>query len=151
MESKTKTDCWDAILHVAFSTCYTWLMALVCLPKAWLWKLPESTTLPDSWNSQIPDVLLYFISSFVLASFESQLSSSNLFPELSLSFVFATHGSPILVLRNLGQQRQWVAQHIHWGKSPILLQVLYLGPISFLLGFQLQVFSVYNYPSWITA
>ena len=74
-----------------------------------------------------------------------------LVPKLSLSFVFTTHGSLILVLQNLGQWRQWVAQHIHWGQSPIILQVLYLRVISILSRFQLCIFSIYVYPSWITA
>ena len=94
---------------------------------------------------------LYFEYLFVLASFESRLSSSNLFPELSLSFVFTTHGSPILVLRNLGQLRWRAAQHIHWGQGPIIPQVLYLRPISILFRFQLQIFFIYHFPSWITA
>ena len=34
-----------------------WWHALVCLAKAWLWKLPESATPPDTRNSQIPDAL----------------------------------------------------------------------------------------------
>ena len=55
---------------------------------------------------------LYFEYSFVLASFESRLSSSNWFPELSLSFIFATHGSLILILQNIGQLRRRAAQHI---------------------------------------
>ena len=34
-----------------------WRHALVCLAKAWLWKLLESATPPDTRNSQIPDAL----------------------------------------------------------------------------------------------
>ena len=75
--------------------------------------------------SHILPVVYSLYTSLYFPSFESWLSSSNLFSELSLSFVLALY----LVLQNLGQRRRWAVQHIRYGQSPILTQVLFLGNI----------------------
>ena len=140
--------CTTVGYHIIFVPLFTW--TFLQDSPSYSQVLPYVTTI---WSLSVDinlDSLLY-ISTLdfafqgtgmhgTLTSFESRLSSSNLFPELSLSFVFATHRSPILVLQNIGQLRWWAAQHICWGQSPITPQVLYLGPISILSGFQLQIF-----------
>ena len=101
-----------------------------------------SQILPVVYSSYTP---LYF------PSFESRLSSSNLFSELSLSFVLALY----LVLRNLGQEGD--GRHNTYVEAKVLslfkfcLSEFYFESILILFGFQLRKISVYNLPSCITA
>ena len=79
-------------------------------------------------------------------------------PTCSQNLVWA---SSLLLINSLScslkfrTRRQWVTQHIHWGQSPIIIQVLclgiYLKSMFVLFRFQLQINSIYQFPSCITA
>src|ERR1700761_3017949 len=101
--------------------------------------------------SQILPVVYSSYTSLYFPSFESRLSSSNLFSELSLSFILALY----LVLQNLGQEGD--GQHNTYIEAKVLslfkfcLLEFYFKSILVLFGFQLWKISVYNLPSCIAA